>query len=347
MTEDRSHRPTSRDVARLAGVSQSTVSFVLTGRNGISEATRERVLGAAAQLNYRPNLAARSMRTRRSGRLAVLMPITALNDSTILEGAASAAQEAGYTLEIVSLPPSPDEREQRLTELIGSGQYEGFLSFTAISSSARAADPSGPVVLSLLEFDDKMHMTGAFIDAQPIVEMIERLAALGHRRFLHIAGPPEYPSAIARRDAYVATIERLGLESLGVLGGAWSGEVGYSVIEDLPESAVPLAVIAANDVSATGAMRAATLRGWTMPGDMSITGWDDRGASAFLVPSLTSVVQDRVRLGEHSMRRLIAAVRGEPDPEPVTGYQHIVWRESVAAPAPRPPDRSSDAAARG
>ena len=333
MESNRPHRPTSRDVARLAGVSQSTVSFVLTGRAGISDATRERVLGAAAQLNYQPNLAARSMRTRRSGRLAVVMPISALHDSSILEGAATAAQEAGYVLEIVSLPRRAEEREQRLAELTGSGQYEGILSFTPISASGDSA--GGTVVLPLQEFDDEMHMTGTLVDAHPVVEFIERLAELGHRRFFHIAGPLSYPSAAARRDAYVTTIERLGLDSIGVLEGDWSGEAGYRAVHDLPEDVVPLAVIAANDVIATGAMRAATLRGWAMPGDMSITGWDDSATSAFLVPSLTSVVQDRVRVGEYAMRRLIAAVRGEAAPALAGGYQHIVWRESVAEPAQR------------
>lgn len=335
MEKNTAHRPTSRDVARLAGVSQSTVSFVLTGRSGISEATRERVLGAAAELNYRPNLAARSMRTRRSGRLAVVMPISALNDPSILEGAAAAAQQAGYVLEIVSLPRPPVERELRLDELIGSRQYEGILSFTPISSSAADSDPPHTVVLPLAEFDDEMHMTGEFVDAHPVVELMERLVGLGHRRFLHIAGPLSYPSAAARRDAYVATIDRLGLESLGVYEGDWSGEAGERAVQELPDDAVPLAVIAANDVVATGAMRAATLRGWSMPDDMSITGWDDTPSSAFLVPSLTSVVLDRLRLGEHAVQRLVAAVRGEPAPAPVTRYQHVVWRESVGTPAQR------------
>ena len=334
MEKSRTHRPTSRDVARLAGVSQSTVSFVLTGRPGISDATRERVLSVAADLNYHPNLAARSMRTRRSGRLAVVMPISALHDSSILEGAAAAAQEAGYVLEIVSLPRPPVERDLRIDELIESGQYEGILSFTPIARSATDEDDR-TVVLPLEEFDDEMHMTGELVDAHPVVELMEQLVELGHRRFLHIAGPLNFPSAAARRDAYLTTIERLGLDSMGVYEGDWSGEAGYRAVQELPDDAVPLAVIAANDVVATGAMRAAALRGWAMPGQMSITGWDDAAASAFLVPSLTSVVQDRVRLGDYAMRRLVAAVRGEPAPEPAVGYQRILWRESIGAPAPR------------
>lgn len=323
-------RPTSHDVAHLAGVSQSTVSFVFTGRPGISEATRDRVLRAASELNYRPNLAARSMRTQRTGRLAVVVPIATMNPLTLLSGAISAAREAGYVVEVVSLPEEATARDDRLADLIGSGQYEGVLAFTPLPATDSPAD--GPVVLSVGEFDDAMHMTGAFTDSRPITEMIERLAAQGHRRFVHLAGPDDFPSARARRAAYLEAIERLGLESLGVFGEEWSGSAGEAAVDRLPADAPPLAVIAANDVIATGAIRAATRRGWTLPDDVAVTGWDDHPQSAFLVPSLTSVSQDRERLGAYSMHRLIAAVRGGDEPMKPDGLLTVIWRESTDSP---------------
>jgi DNA-binding LacI/PurR family transcriptional regulator len=326
-------RSTSRDVAHRAGVSQSTVSFVYTGREGISEATRERVLLAAAELNYRPNLAARAMRTQRTGRLAVVIPISAVNPLSMLRGAMAAAEESGYVVEVVSLPDDADERAQRLSDLIDTRQHEGVLSFTPLPQ--RMPDPSGgggPVVLSVSEFDEDMHVTGALTDAQPMVEIIERLAELGNRRFLHITGPLDFPAAVARRDAYLETVQRLDLESIGVVEGDWTSETGMAIVASLPDDAVPLAVIAPNDNVAIGAMRSAALRGWSMPGDMSVTGWDDNGVSAFLVPSLTTVVQDRRALGEYSMRRLITTVRGETPPERPTDLQRVIWRESIGAP---------------
>jgi DNA-binding LacI/PurR family transcriptional regulator len=324
-------RPTSHDVARRAGVSQSTVSLVFTGRAGISETTRTRVLQAAADIGYRPNLAARSMRTRRTGRLAVVVPISTLYPLTLLAGAIAAAQQAGYVVEVVSLPQGAAERDARLAEVIDSRQYEGILSFTPLPVPTTTEE--GAVVLAVGEFDDDMHVTGEFTDAQPVVEMIERLAAQGHRRFAHFAGPQDYPSARSRRDAYLATMERLGLESVAVVDGDWSGRSGEEALDSLGDDAPPLAVIAANDIIATGAIRAAARRGWSVPGDVSITGWDDHPQSAYLVPSLTSVAQDRERLGAHSMRRLIAAVRGESAPAKPSGLLRVVWRESTA-PAP-------------
>lgn len=324
-------RPTSHDVAHLAGVSQSTVSFVFTGRAGISEATRDRVLRAASELNYRPNLAARSMRTHRTGRLAVVVPIATMNPLTLLSGAISAAREEGYVVEVVSLPEGAAARDERLADLVDSGQYEGVLAFTPLPL-VDTNGGGGPVVLSVGEFDDDMHMTGEFTDSRPIAEMIERLAAQGHRRFVHLAGPDDFPSARARRTAYLDTITRLGLESLGVFGGEWSGSAGEAAVDGLPTDAPPLAVIAANDVIATGAIRAATRRGWKLPDDVVVTGWDDHPQSAFLVPSLTSVSQDRERLGAYSMHRLIAAVRGGEPPKKPRGLLTVIWRESTESP---------------
>lgn len=327
-------RPTSRDVARLAGVSQSTVSFVYTGRDGVAPATRDRVLQAASELNYRPNLAARAMRTQRTGRLAVVFPVSAPNPLNMLRAATIAAEDAGYVLEILSLPDDREARAQRVEELIDGGQYEGFLSFTPLPTRIlNLSRDRGPIVLWASAFDDEMHATGVFTDAEPIVTMMERLVELGHRRFLHITGPLDFPAAVARRDAYLATVERLGLESLGVIEGDWTSEVGVEVVRDLPDEVTPFALIAPNDSVAIGAMRSAALRGWSMPGDMSITGWDDIGTSAFLVPSLTSVIQDRGLVGDYAMRQLIAAVRGEAEPEPPTEVHRIVWRESIAPPS--------------
>lgn len=322
-------RPTSHDVARRAGVSQSTVSFVFTGRPGISEATREKVLRAASELHYRPNLAARSMRTQRTGRLAVVVPIATINPLTLLSGAIAAARDEGFVVEVVNLPEEPGARDERLAEVVDSGQYEGVLSFTPLAVVETGGDT---IVLSVGEFDDAMHMTGAFTDSRPIAEMIEHLAARGHRRFLHIAGPADFPSARSRRQAYLDAVARLGLESIGVVEGDWSGDSGAEALDALPSDAPPLAVIAANDLVATGAIRAATRRGWRLPAEVAVTGWDDHAQSAFLVPSLTTVSQDRERLGAYSMQRLIAAVRGAEPPDRPDDLLAVVWRESTESP---------------
>jgi DNA-binding LacI/PurR family transcriptional regulator len=325
---------TSRDVARLAGVAQSTVSYVLTGKGSISEETRRRVESAAKKLGYQPNLAARAMRTRKTGRIAVVMGIPIYNPVLMLAGAGAAAKEAGYTMEVHNVDGDIEERSARIVELAGSGQYEGVLSFVPMLDYVRNSVPTELPLLTAASFDEEMHSAGELADATPIATLIEHLAELGHTKFLHVAGAPGFASADSRVRVYESTIERLGLESLGVVGHAWTGEAGADAVRALPDNAPPFAVIAANDLVAVGAMRGAADRGWSVPGEVSVTGWDNYDVGPFLTPSLTTVDNDRSEAGQQAMRRLIAVLRGEDPrtvPDPPLG--RIIWRESTAAPA--------------
>ena len=328
-------RATSRDVARLAGVAQSTVSYVLAGKGSISAATRERVRQAAEQLHYQPNLAARAMRTRRTGRVAAVMGLPAYDPAAMLAGASSAAQAAGYVMDVLHVDGSIETRSERVLELARSGQFEGVVSFTPLLPAVEQDAPAGVPVTVSETFDDEMHATGDLVDASPVVAFVEHLAALGHTRFLHVAGPSHYASAVARRDAYQATVERLGLTSLGVVEGDWSGQAGLDAIRSLPEDAPPLAVIASNDLVAVGAMRGAAERGWSVPGDVSVTGWDNTAVGPYLTPSLTTVDTDRAEAGRRAMRQLVAALNQEPAPDGLPPLTTLVWRESTAPPAAR------------
>lgn len=329
-------RATSRDVARLAGVAQSTVSYVLAGKGSISPATRERVLAAVERLQYRPNLAARAMRTRRTGRVAAVMGLPAHDPAAMLAGASAVAQDAGYALDVLHVDGTIETRGERVLELAGSGQFEGVVSFAPLLPGVAAqAPPDVPITVSET-FDDDMHAAGDLVDASPVVAFVEHLAALGHRRFLHVAGPPQYASAVARREAYLATVDRLGVTSLGVVEGDWSGRSGRDAMRALPDDAPPLAVVACNDLVAVGVMRGAAERGWSVPGDVSVTGWDDTDVGAYLTPSLTTVDTDRAEAGRRAMRQLVAALRQEPAPHHLPPLTTVVWRESTAPPASDP-----------
>ncbi|WP_299036439.1 LacI family DNA-binding transcriptional regulator [uncultured Pseudokineococcus sp.] len=336
------HRATSRDVARLAGVAQSTVSYVLTGKGSISAETRARVLRAAEELGYTPDLAARSMRTRRTGRLAVVMGIPTSDPVEMLTGAASVARAGGYTMEVHGVDGSPAERTEQLLELARSGQYEGIVAFAPVHPTGELSTPEGIPVVATADFDEEMHAAGDLADASPVTALVDRLAALGHRRFLHVAGSADYASARGRERAYLAALEQRGLESLGVAGGEWTGEAGVEAVRALADDAPPLAVIAANDLIAVGVMRGAAERGWSVPGDVSVTGWDDYEVGAYLSPSLTTVAGDRRELGRRAMRRLLAALAGEAPPLDPTPLNRIVWRESTAAPVSTRDDRAPD-----
>ncbi|TDW79423.1 MULTISPECIES: LacI family DNA-binding transcriptional regulator [Kribbella] len=330
-------RPTIKEVARLAGVSHQTVSRYLKSRQGLRPATLERIDVAVEELGYRPNLMARSMRTRRTGRLAVVMPVTTYNQARLLSGALAAAHEAGRVVEVVSVEGSAATLTERVLELAGSGQVDGVLSLTPMAAGNGHNLPSGAAVVVTPEFDDAMRSIGELTDATPVTELIERLANLGHRRFLHVAGDQAFASARARKVAYLEAIDRFGLESVGVSDGDWSGESGVEAILQLDADRLPTAVIAANDVVASGVVRGAYERGLDVPGDLSVTGWDDNELCRFLPPSLTTVRINLEGVGRNAALRLIKAVGG-PELEPWSGpVAEVIWRESTA-----PPRQSTD-----
>ncbi|WP_240973553.1 LacI family DNA-binding transcriptional regulator [Nonomuraea composti] len=326
-------RPTIMEVARLAGVSHQTVSrYLKFGGAGMKAETSERIKTAIEQLDYRPNLVARAMRNRRTGRLAMLLPAgTAVSALELLAGATTAAHEAGYVVEVVTLGGSPQTWAQRALELSDSGLFEGIVSLTRMSLPTQRPG-SVPVVVSP-DYDDRMRGVGELADASHMAEIVEGLAAYGHRRFLHLAGDYAHASARERRQVYLDTLDRLGLESYGVIDCRWSAAAARQAVLDLPAGSGVTAVIAANDLVAAGAIRGAWERGLRVPADLSVTGWDDNPVGAFLPPSLTTVRVDHERLGRRVLARLLGVLRGEPtteDDEPLT---QVIWRESTG-PAP-------------
>lgn len=321
------------EVARLAGVSHQTVSrYLKFNGEGLKPLTRERVEAAIEELNYRPNLLARSMRTRTTGRVAVLIPTLAFNPARMLAGATATAHEAGYSVEVISPEGGAAARTERILELADTRQVDGIVSLSPVLTDRvekLAADV--PVVVSE-DFDDEMRSIGVLADAAPVAEMITHLAELGHRRFFHVSGSAQFASARARAKVFLETVESLGLETVGVYDGDWSGESGIEAVRSLPARQAPTAIIAANDLVAAGVMRGAVERGWDVPGDVSVTGWDNNPIGLFMTPSLTTVDVSLEQIGARAMTRLIGTLRDE---EPEFGDEplnHVIWRESTAAP---------------
>jgi DNA-binding LacI/PurR family transcriptional regulator len=327
-------RPTIMEVAHLAGVSHQTVSRYFRAPDGLKPATKQRVSAAVKELNYRPNLAARSMRTRQTGRLAVIIPAMAYSPSRMLAGASRAAHEAGYAVDVLSLEGGADDRTERIIELADSGQVDGIVSFAPVLPSLEPHMASGTTITISGDFDDEMRGIGELADGSPVRELIEHLADSGHRRFFHISGLLQFASARARLETYLSTIADLGLESVGVHEGDWTAESGYAAIQTIDETHRPTAIIAASDIIAAGAVRGAVERGWRVPDDVSITGWDDQPIGRYLFPSLTTVDVDLERLGDRAMRRLILALRGEHVEVPLEPLTRVIWRESTGSVSP-------------
>jgi len=326
-------RATIMEVARLAGVSHQTVSRYFRDNASLKEATRQRVDAAVRTLNYRPNLAARSMRTRRTGRLAVVVPALAFSPARMLAGANEVAHAAEYGVDVLAIEGGVEARTRRVLELADSGQVDGIVSFAPLMSGLEGAD-TGTTILVTSEFDNEMRGIGELADAAPVKDFVHHLAELGHTRFLHVTGDLSFASARARKRVFLQTLQELDLPTGVVFEGDWTAESGIAAMSSLDARNHPTAVIASNDLVASGVVRGAHQRGWRVPDDISVTGWDKHPVGQFLVPSLTTVDVELEQLGARAMRRLIAALRNE-NPEPTSTPLHtVVWGESIG-PAPQ------------
>ncbi|MFF9028713.1 substrate-binding domain-containing protein [Streptomyces iakyrus] len=329
-------RPTIWEVAERAGVSHQTVSRFLKHDSGMKPATRARIERAVTELDYRPNLMARSMRTQRSHRITIVLPeLSGFVPIPLLRGASSAAHEAGYTTDVVGLEGGESRRARSVLSLLETRQADGVLSLVPLGDLADRQGAGQRPVVVLGEYDDNLQSRGRLADGRPAEEILRHLADQGHRRFLHVAGSQDWASARNRRAVYVEAVERLGLESYGVVDGDWSVRSGYEAARDLPADSGVTAVLAANDYVALGVLRGFQDRGVRVPEEMSVFGWDDEEFTSYFSPSISTVHINKEEVGRRSMLSLLALLRGEPEPEPeVMDLFHLVPRAS-SGPVPR------------
>lgn len=322
---------TIHQVASLAGVSHTTVSRYLQDKDSLKPKTRVKVEFAIKTLDYRPNLVARSMRTRKTNRLAIVLAAGPYFPGRLLRAAFEAAHKAGYQVEVVSIEGGPKARADRIDDLAESGQVEGILAISSIGGKGRRSRRV-PIVESDI-YDDHLRGKGELANAAEVRAIIQHLSELGHRTFLHVAGAPTHASARNRRSVYLETIEEFGLDSFGVLGGDWSSQSGFDAITSLPDDSGVTAVVAANDGVALGVIRGALSRGWQVPRDLSVFGWDDEEFGRFATPSLSTVAIDREARGRYAIHHLLAEIQGDPLPEPPSrDINRLIFRESTAPP---------------
>lgn len=312
-TPERRRPATIFEVARRAGVSHQTVSRYLRDNGGVRPKTRENIDEAIAALNYTPNLAARSMRTRKSNRIILLLPdTTQFVPSDMVHGAAEAAHGAGYVLDVVSVEGGSDQRAEQAVALLKDQHLAGILSLAPLADLESRSDgvTEHAPVLVMGEYDDQMRSQGTLADGTAAGTIVDYLADLGHRRFFHLAGPTPWPAARNRYAAYEEAIARRGLESAGFAIGDWSSQSGYDLAGGLADQGVT-AVVAANDRMALGVMRRLYEGGVRVPADVSVFGWDDIEESRFVIPALSTVRMNRREQGRDAASDLIAMIRGE------------------------------------
>lgn len=327
-----------KDIAASVGVSPATVSRALTGTGLVAEPTLSRIREAARDMNYRPNVSARNLRTQRS--MSVLMVVRDVGNPfylEILKGVESTARAAGYAVLMGNTENNP-EREIEYFDMLRDGHADGMILITGkLPKRDGFAERirNLPVVVAL-EAINGSGLPHVMIDNEGASrEAVQHLIGLGHRRIAHIAGPVPEIMSLRRRDGYRRAMEDAGLpvpEGYEPVGDylLHTGERLCRQLFDLPEP--PTAIFVANDEMAFGAINELRRIGLDVPRDVSVVGFDDLFLSQAFHPPLTTVSQPRAAIGQKAMELLLHVFSGEPGvPETVEMPTELKLRGSTAA----------------
>ena len=323
------------DVAKVAGVSHQTVSRLIKGHR-ISDQSRLVVEQAIAELDFRPNSAARALATRRSMRIGALAyEMTQLGPMTLLSSATAAAREAGFFVDIVTMDPFDSESTRAAIEVINQHDLAGILAFApndTIREALKVTNFRVPVYLED-ERDDDTHPDNLSYGSGVLAA--EHLVQLGHRSLAHVSGPQDWVSARMRERGFKAVLQREGLEPPLTIEGDWSPQSGFDAMNTLLARGTRVTgVFAANDQMAIGVMAAATRAGLNVPHDLSVVGADDVVEGPFLTPALTTVPMHFADQGRRVFAALLARINGDT---PTENEHHIptqlIVRESTTSPS--------------
>ncbi|WP_432968217.1 LacI family DNA-binding transcriptional regulator [Dactylosporangium sp. CA-233914] len=329
------------DVARLAGVSHQTVSRVLNDHPSVSPATRERVLEAVRQLNYRPNAMARGLAGRRSRVVGVVSFDTILyGPASTLLGIERAARAAGYGVSIVTLERVDHAGMVSALSALADQSVAGVVVIAPQTAAAAALHnmPLGMAAVAV-EADAGGEIPAIAVDQVSGARMaVRHLLDLGHRKVWHLSGPRDWLETRGRIEGWRATLEEAGLPAPPLMTGDWSARSGYEAGLELATRGDVTAVFAGNDQMALGMMRAFHERGIRVPDDISIVGFDDIPEAEFLSPPLTTIRQDFDEVGRRCIAALLRVIEADlpegpnrPSPDPSVAPT-LVLRRSTAAP---------------
>lgn len=347
---DDAPRPaTIQDVARLAGVDASTASRVLRGdpNQKVREETRDRIVEAARRLDYRPNAMAQSLRTRRTGTFALIIP--SFDDPSFIDVVRGVQMEAAeqekqvVIVEADALGQGEEglaRREETLSRLALDGRIDGLLAAVAVSDEALTSRLSQRGV-PLIAVDRRLESGDGWVavdDAAAAELAVEHLVSLGHRRIGLIGYGPLADSARRRESGFRKAMGAAGL----AIDPRWIAsrhaskdggrEAVGEILEACPPDDRPTALFSASLLGAIGALAELQGRGIAVPDEISLVACDDNDVADDTSPPLTTIRLPNVRMGREAMRMAIRAVSGPGGPRQMTieGPIELVERRSTA-----------------
>ena len=333
-------RPTIMDVARQAGVSKGTVSYALNGQPGVSEETRRRILAVAEELGWRPNSVARALSGSRSQVIGMVLARPAMLLGVepflmrLISGIEGELSRSGFALMLQVVGDVEDEMAIYRT-WASERRVDGVLILDLRVRDPRLelverlgvpaavmGNPRGHTGLAVARKDETAAMTS----------VVEYLAALGHRRIVHVAGQREFLHISQRGRAFGATLRRLGVAGTArTIYADYTGERAAEITRGLlAEASPPTALVYDNDVMAVAGAGVAREMGVDVPGDVSIVAWDDSPLCQLAYPPLTAVSVDIVEYGRAATELLIGIIDGGPVGEVAAEPARLIPRGTTA-----------------
>lgn len=336
---------TLKDVARDAGVSMTTVSRILNGKETgvpIREETRQRVFATATRLGYRPNLLARGLRGNRSSLLGVIArDISDPFHIQILQGINESAAEAGYRLFLGHVDYQPDAA-MAYGSMFEQSHADGIIVIGDLAGGDDALDmlaAQHQYVVGVTDRTERRQVPGVYADSAVGTELaMDHLWQLGHRSIMCVSDSRTYDGRL-RADRYDRYMHAHGVGDEVQIHVTdqepdQAFELGLRIFESFGEDG-PTAVYATSDTTAIGLMRAAHEYGIAIPERLSIVGYDDIAMAPFTVPPLTTVSQTGLAMGRaaaETLFRMMAKQLDRQDVADVILEPHLVVRQSTAAP---------------
>lgn len=337
LKDQRRRPPAGTDVARLAGVSQKTVSRVMNGEPLVSDVVRGRVLQAAEELGYRPNSAARALTSGRSYRIGFVSLGSGLHGPTAtLVATERAAKAQGYSLGITSTVEGDSAGIAGAIATMLDQGVEGVVISEPIDQGPidlRIDMPvliygylpglRAPHVISVLNAGDR----NAY-------DATQYLLSLGHKTVHHVAGPASWYASRERIAGWRRAVRERSAREVPPLHGDWTAASGFEVGRQIVRDRDATAIFAANDDMAIGVIKALQAEGLSVPGDVSVAGFDDVPLAAFVTPTLTTIRYPFQAGASRGIAALIEAIEHPEGPTPTIEEPpgELVIRESTAAP---------------
>ncbi|WP_145150767.1 LacI family DNA-binding transcriptional regulator [Pseudomonas oryzihabitans] len=329
---------TIKDVAARAGISYTTVSHVVNNSRPVSPSVREKVEAAIAELGYVPSGVARSLRSRATGTFGVLVP-NAVNPyfAELARGIEDHCERQGYSVILCNSDDDAD-KQLRYLRVLKERRIDGLVVATVDGDPRFARALAGlriPLVLADRPLDGVQaahicidHHQGGLLATRHLLE-------LGHRRIACIGGPADSPVASERITGYQEALAEAGIAPGTIQRCPFTAAAGHAAARELlARTERPTAIFAGNDTIALGVLRAAAERGLSVPGQLSVVGFDDIELSRYLYPALTTIGQSIRDLGERAAQLLLARREtvGSPSTHDIA-VPRLVLRESTAAPS--------------